>query len=134
MVSLGLGFGAQQRGVTVLFFVLISIVLVGRLLLQRKVRFFSFLNPKSDDVLYLDISQTPKDGNTALNLENISQQIQPHCTAADLKRIDDTPDEQQYLFEIKVSSPEALEQLQQTLRSQYPAARISLLQHESLFA
>lgn len=127
VVSLGLGFGAQQRSVTILFFLIITGVLVARMVLERKI---SWMRPRGSETMYLDVSAPAENG---LDSAALQERITSHCDAVRLKRVDDGGAEQQWLFEVVVTDMDHVEALRSDLRDLDDELQLSLVQHESMF-
>ena len=79
-IALGLGFGADQRLITTIAFVIITIVIVGRSYLE-----------KSEDKknLFLTISSH---NPSKVPLEEIVNVLKEHCSSVNLKRFDEIED------------------------------------------
>lgn len=132
VIALGLGFGSQQQVLTMVFFSIIFVVLVGKLVLRHRLK---FLSPAHHVLHYLDISlKKPGRNQDPLTVEKVSSIVTPLCHQVAIKRVDHSDETTQLLFELQVSKPSQLEQLLAQLATAYPKAEISVTQHESLFA
>ena len=72
-IAVGLGFGANERLITISATLVVLVILVVRGLLSRK---------KVEEVFNLSIQ------TKALSLDSIVDQIKPHCTRLDLRKFD----------------------------------------------
>ncbi len=135
VVSLGLGFGAQQRAVTLFFFVVITALLAVRMALQGRL---SWLHPLQQERLFLDIrlpGRDTSDDTTENTLDTtwLTELLAEVCNEVRLQRVDDGAQHQQWLYEIGLRNMEDVEYLRAELVEKYPAAELSLVQHESMF-
>ena len=124
-VSLGLAFGAGQREVAIVFFVLISLVIILRSLIEKK---FNFFNLKTDEVLYLNIK-----ADTKINLKKINTILDQYCSFIDLKRVDEKDNQAEFLFLIKLNSLDKLVSMKDALLSLDKKIDLTLLNDEGLF-
>jgi uncharacterized membrane protein YhiD involved in acid resistance len=125
-VSLGLAFGAGQREVAIVFFVLISAVIIVRALFSKK---FAFLNSRTDDVLYLNLKSSGK-----MDLGKIEKILDESCHFIDLKRVDETSDSTEYLFLVKLDSLNKLITVKESLLSLDKKINLTILNDEGLFS
>lgn len=126
-ISLGLGMGADQQALTLVFFLLVCIFIVGKHLLETR---FSVLNYKTDQSLYLSINFS----NSKISLESVVEILKEYCHFVDLKRVDDLSDNKEFLFVIKAKDYHQLSALQLNLKKLDKKMKISLLNDEQLFA
>lgn len=124
-VSLGLAFGAGQREVAIVFFVLIGLVIILRSLIAKK---FNFLNLKTDEVLYLNIKADAK-----IDLKKINNVLDQYCSFIDLKRVDVKDNQAEFLFLIKLNSLDKLVSMKDALLSLDKKIDLTLLNDEGLF-
>lgn len=124
-VSLGLAFGAGQREVAIVFFILISLVIILRSLIAKK---FNFFNLKTDEVLYLNIK-----ANSKIDLEKINTILDQYCSFIDLKRVDEKDNQAEFLFLIKLNSLDKLVSMKDALLSLDKKIDLTLLNDEGLF-
>lgn len=126
-ISLGLGMGADQQALTITFFILVSLFILGKHLLETK---FSILNYKTDQSLYLSLKISKK----GLELDDVVEVIGKHCHFIDLKRIDESDEQKEMLFVIKSKNYQNLTRLQKELKTVDGKIAISILNDEQLFA
>lgn len=124
-VSLGLAFGAGQREVAIVFFILISLVIILRNMIAKK---FNFLNLKTDEVLYLNIK-----ADTKIDLKKINTVLDQYCSFIDLKRVDEKDNQAEFLFLIKLNSLDKLVSMKDALLSLDKKIDLTLLNDEGLF-
>lgn len=124
-ISLGLAFGAQQREIGIVFFILISAVIVARALLSKK---FSFLNLRTEQTMYLDLEAKKK-----LQLEKIESILDQFCHFIELKRFDNQKGKSQALFVVKLNSLKEVVSLEEELEKLDSQMMFSLLNDEGLF-
>lgn len=126
-VSLGLGFGAGQREITIIFFLIIATMLIIKHLFSHK---FSLFNVKTDQNLYLNISISDK----KLDLKGIVKILDQNCHFIDLKRVDEKQKDQELLFLIKTKNLENLVKIKDDLRKLEPTILVTILNDEGLFS
>jgi uncharacterized membrane protein YhiD involved in acid resistance len=125
-VSLGLAFGAGQREVAIVFFGLISVVIVARAMLTKKL---AFLQPKTDDVLYVSMKSSK-----AIDLKKVHAVLDAECHFIDLKRVDaGTTTGSEVLFLVKTKTLDNVVSLQNKLHELDAKAAITILNDEGLF-
>lgn len=125
-ISLGLGFGAGQREITLIFFFVIIAQLIIKQLVSKKINFF---NLQSDQNLYLNISSNDK----SLSLEKLINALDKDCHFIDLKRMNEERNHLEFLFLIKVKQIQALNNIKQSILNIDKNASISILNDEGLF-
>ncbi len=126
-ISLGLGMGADQQALTVVFFSLVCVFIVFKYVLEGKV---SILNYRTDQSLYLNIKFT----DDVLSLVDISDLLDKYCHFIELKRLDETPSKKEALFVIKTENYRRLSKLKQELLAMGEGIGVSILNDEQLFA
>lgn len=130
VIAMGLGFGAGQRVLAVVFFGIIFGFLALKLLLEGRFRFLSAYN----HVLhYLDIATTGQD-TPKLDATKLSETIKPYCHSLVLKRYDQQTTETRVMFELTLDSVQELDALISKIEKTFPKTSISVTQHEPLFA
>jgi hypothetical protein len=120
-ISIGLGFGANQGGTTVLAFVIISSMIV-----------LTNFYKKTDDYqnLHLAISC---EGDPKLELGQVAQVVNQNCAKVALKRFDDNQDMFQAIFLVEVDTIEELERMRSDLRQINDAVRITYSENKGIF-
>lgn len=124
-ISLGLAFGAGEKEIALVFFIVISLVIIIKALLAKKISFF---NVKSDQVLYLTINSKKK-----LDLEKINNILDKDTYFIDLKRIDESSKQTELLYHIKVKSVNNILSIKESIRELDESVGLSLLNDEGMF-
>lgn len=121
-ISIGLGMGAGQFVVTLVAFAIIVLLIIVRRLLK----------PSHDQPnLYVTINLP---ASQKLGLNQILAGLGTTGAAAKLKRVDETPNSLETMFEVSFPNIGKLEEFRQWLRSQSSDARLSVLEHRGLVA
>ncbi len=126
-ISLGLGMGAGQQEITLAFFIIVGLYLVGKNLLSGKIQLF---NLKTDQSLYLTFATSSSD----IKMHQVISILEKHCHFVDLKRSDSADGSQEYLFVVKINNHQQLINLRQELLALDQQAQLSILNDEKLFA
>ncbi len=114
-IGLGLGLGANQLGVTLVAFAVISLVIWGR--------HFRY-NKEESQNLYLNVSgEISKD----LNLKNVSEILKNNCTSVRLKRFDKSGEQMDASFLVDLDSFVKLERIKEELSKLSKSVSISYL-------
>ena len=122
-IAIGLGFGADQRLITVVaFFIIIAVILL---------RHFSRRSRSEENQnLYFTIeSQDPQ----KIELEQIIETLKEHCTAVSMKRFDETKDSIEASFLIEFDNFEQLQKTKSALREQSDSIKITFLDNKGIF-
>jgi hypothetical protein len=114
-IAIGLGFGADQRLLTVVAFAAIVslIVLVGR---RRQA--------EENENLHFTVTSP---GPDKVGLDRIVATLTPYCTSVDLKRFDETPEALEASFVVEFENLEKLSAGKEALRRLSDSIRISFL-------
>lgn len=121
-ISLGLGFGSNQVGLTSVFYAMILVVIVVQGMLRKKWgRVFA-----DRDSLRLEIEFAGKKEITA-----VVKILDKHCTDIKLVRVSDG-EKQLMMFLIKVKADEQMEALRQELHRMDSKATVNFLQYQQL--
>ncbi len=126
-ISLGLGMGADQQALTLVFFLIVCAYIFIKHLLESR---FSILNYKTDQSLYITINFSDK----KITLDKVIEVLNEYCHFIDLKRVDNHSAENEFLFVIKARDYHQLTELQAHLKTLDKTMKISLLNDEQLFA
>lgn len=126
VISLGLGFGAGQREVTLIFFIIIALMIVLKNLFKNR---FSLFNNQSDQNIYLNISSQ----NKQIDLEKIINILDKDCHFIDLKRFNEKSKEKEFLFLIKTKEIKNLTNIKNNILNLDHEAEINILNDEGLF-
>jgi uncharacterized membrane protein YhiD involved in acid resistance len=125
-ISLGLGMGAEQQALTLVFFILICVYIIVKYFLQKNGSLFKY---QQDQSLYLTLQIT----NQKLNLDRVIQILDDHCHFIELKRLDEDKDKREMLFVIKTKDYHQLLKIKTDLSQVDPQIKISILNDEQLF-
>jgi len=120
-ISLGLGFGASQRYVTLLFFAAIALLIVIKGKLGKK---------DEGQNLYLNI--TAKKTNE-VSLDQMIEVLKANCSLVKLKRFDEAADTLDALFIIELDNFDKLNQTRSDLKKLNSKLRINFLDDEGAF-
>lgn len=123
-ISLGLGVGAGQVGLTVIFYIVIIAFIVGRAFLKGKI-----VLPGEPDgqQLYLHVSGPSK----LLSLKKVQDAITPLTSSALVQRVDEHTNEITCFLKITRKPESTLEQLTQAVKKITPEARITIVSQDS---
>ncbi len=116
-VAIGLGAGAGQRAVTVLGFALVAAALSARGLLGRR-----------DDSQKLLLTVH---GPRRVEIEHVLALLESHCTAVDLKRLEDVDDTTEAVFLVDLDDIAALTRLRAALGELDEALALTFVDHRS---
>ncbi|MFC2152755.1 DUF4956 domain-containing protein [Bacteroidota bacterium] len=116
-IAIGLGFGADQKFVTIIGFMIISLIIIGKNILYRKANYenqnliinISLLNPGKDD------------------MKRIVEIIKINTIKANLKRFDENKDVLEISFVIEVDSFKEIDTTKLELQNQFKNITISLI-------
>lgn len=125
-ISLGLGMGADQQALTIVFFILVCVFILVKNYLEGKI---NFLNYKTDQTLYLNLSFSKPD----LGLVEITRILEKYCHFIDLKRLDESVEKKELMFVIKAKDYQQLSKLKQKLLAVDKTMAVSILNDEQLF-
>lgn len=121
-IAIGLGLGADQRGITIVAFVAILCLILGR-------RFFS-KGSKTDANLYLTVNGK---ADSALDLESIVSILREHSVALEMKRFDENAEVKEAAFLIEFKDFDNLNRAKEALKAKDSSARISILENLGAF-
>ena len=119
-IAIGLGFGANQGGVTVLAFVIIS----GMIFL---VNFYS--KPGDYQNLHLTISS---ERSPSLTLNQVTKVLNANCSKVVLKRFDEHLDVFQAIFLVEIDGIEELERTKDDLRKMNETVKITYSENKGI--
>ena len=119
-IGIGLGFGADQRIVTIIAFFVIATIIIAVRGNSRK---------QEDQNLYLTVkSNNPN----KIELEDIINTLKRHCTGVNLKRFDETEEILEALFLVEFRNFEQLNITKHALQRLNDSLNISLLDNRGL--
>lgn len=120
-IALGLGFGADQRAITVIAFLVICGIII-----LRKYHFKSETNQN----LYLTVAtHTPQ----KINLDQIVETLKKYCSAIDLKRFDETKEVLEASFLIECDNLQQLQKAKYELQKANDSMKITFLDNRGIF-
>lgn len=121
-IALGLGFGADQVGLSVVFFVvLLTVIIASYFLRKQTIRPFTQANS-----VQLEVAFSKKQ-----SLEKITQAIKPHANEIILNRFNnDEATSAQFLLEPK--SPNSIDAITTSLEKIEPKVRVTVLKYQPL--
>ena len=119
-IAIGLGFGANQGGVTVLAFVIIS----GMIFI---VNFYS--KPGDYQNLHLTISS---ERSPSLTLNQVTKVLNANCSKVVLKRFDEHLDVFQAIFLVEIDGIEELERTKDDLREMNETVKITYSENKGI--
>ncbi|MEM7588331.1 MAG: DUF4956 domain-containing protein [Acidobacteriota bacterium] len=117
-IAIGLGAGAGQRGLTLLGFALVTSILCGRGLWQRR-----------DEAQNLLLTIT---GPRQMEIEQLIEILQASCSWVDLKRLEDIDDTLEAAFVIELDSVESLTRVRQRLQQLDDTLATTFVDHRPL--
>ena len=117
-IAIGLGLGADQRWPTVLA--------IGVILIYLLARHFLVQQPGKNN-LYFNISAP--DGEATFS--QINEVLLAHATAAELRRLDTTPENVQATYLIKCEDDAALTELMDGLRGRFPKGEFTFVEQDN---
>ncbi len=121
-MAIGLGFGAGQRLLTLLAFVGIALVVVGRGVWQRST------TPEYNMLLNVGSSQV-----AAADVAHVTAALQPFAEFVSLKRLDRSADQLEMLLYVKFNSLQELHAAADALRALDSTLRLSFIEDKGLF-
>ncbi len=120
-IGIGLGFGADQRLITVIaFFIIVSIICLKR---------FSHKFQDNQN-LYLTISSK---NPGKVELEGIVQILKKHCTGVNLKRFDETKDVLEASFIVEFSDFDNLSKVKLELQKLSDSSKVTFLDNKGIY-
>lgn len=122
LISIGLGFGADQGKIVVAAFFIIATIIV----LVKK---FSGELANNENLLFT-LSLTPE---TQLNLDKIINILKTHCTMVSLRRFDESNKSLDASFSINIESSSSLSKMKEDILAQDESASISFLDNKDIF-
>jgi uncharacterized membrane protein YhiD involved in acid resistance len=119
-IAIGLGLGADQALITVAAFIAIAVILVAKRLVRK---------PGQRPNLYLTITA---EGPQKIALSQLLATLQRHCTAARLKRFDETAATTEASFLASFDSVAKVEACTQQLRGLSEGVKVSYLDEKGI--
>ena len=120
-IAIGLGFGADQRAITVIaFFIIIGIICLKK---------FSHKFQDNQN-LYLTVSSQDSQN---IDLDNIMQILKKHCIGLNMKRFDETKDALEASFLVEFKDFDNLKNARQELRNLKDSIKITFLDNKGIY-
>jgi uncharacterized membrane protein YhiD involved in acid resistance len=117
-ISIGLGLGADMRGLTIIsFFVIICIIWLTKMLSK---------NNELKENLYLTIASP----NDKLNIDQVVDVLDKHCDKIDLKRFDNSQESFEASFLVEFPSVSNLSNIEKDIHKISPDIKISFLDNK----
>ena len=110
--------GADQRIITVVAFIIISSILVVRSILTNKAYV--------DNNLFLTLI----DEDSKLNINEILPILQKYCLQVELKRLDESQNNSELTFLVKLDSNSSFQNISDELRKKASSVKISFIESE----
>ena len=120
-IGIGLGFGADQRLITVTAF----FIIVGIICLKRFSHKF-----QDNQNLYLTISHQ---GQGKVDLDSIVQTLKRHCASLSLKRFDESKDMTEAAFLVEFRDFSALKAAKEDLQKMKDSIKITFLDNKGIY-
>lgn len=121
-ISIGLGFGAGQRYISLLAFVFIALILVIK---------GSVAKASKEENLYLTVNS---DNSTGLDVNKVVEVLKPYTSLISLKRLDKNSSTTEALFYVKFDSLSKLTSAEEKLRDLNPTVKLSFIEDKGLFS
>lgn len=120
-IGIGLGFGADQRAITVIaFFIIVGIICLKKF----SHRFQDHQN------LYLTVSS---DDPERLDLDSVVQILKKHCIAINIKRFDETKEALEASFLVEFKGFDNMKEARQELRRLKDSIKITFLDNKGIY-
>ena len=121
-IAIGLGFGANQRLITIVGFIVVAVIIILKNYSKRS---------KDDYNVYVTVS-----GNTQANvdLDRIVKVLNEHCSMMSLKRFDENKTTLEALFMVEFSSFDQVVKSKSVLRNLDESIKISFLDIDKISA
>tara|TARA_Y100001970_G_C14246759_1_gene868880 strand:- start:2704 stop:3357 length:654 start_codon:yes stop_codon:yes gene_type:complete len=120
-ISIGLGLGASQTKITLLAFLIISMILITKKIFEK--------NTKPNSNLFITISNNKKE----INSEKIIEILQNHCSYVSLKRFDDNNNNFEISFIAEFNSFSEINKVRESLYKLDSNYNISFLDNSKLY-
>ena len=123
-IAIGLGFGANQFTVTVVGFIVITLVIIANNYFSSK----SIIGELKEDV-HLFLKVTSNSSGSSVNLEKVINLLSDRCIAVDLKRLDQSEGIFEASFLIEVDNSSDLTSISDALTEIEPTIEISFIDY-----
>ena len=120
IIAIGLGFGADQRLITVIAFAII----IGVIWLRH----FSRKSEEDHNLYFTVASQNPK-----VDMEHIVEALTKHCAAARMKRFDETEESIEATFLVEFDGFAQLQEAKSALQELNESIQITFLDNEGTY-
>ncbi|MCA9743070.1 MAG: DUF4956 domain-containing protein [Deferribacteres bacterium] len=120
-IAIGLGFGADQRVITVVAFVIIS----GIIWLRSRTS-----DAEESQNLFLTISSH---NPVKIELKDVVETLKKHCAGVSLKRFDETNEMLEASFQVEYTDYNQLEQSKNAIQKLGDSVKVSFLDNQGIF-
>lgn len=120
-IALGLGFGADQRVITTIAFLIIITVIIFRKKALKSVE---------EQNLFLTINVTKNPNN--VQLDEIIKTLKTTCNGINLRRFDETSEQLEATFQVMLENYEELDRCKRELQKLSPEISITFLDHKGM--
>lgn len=114
-IAIGLGFGADQRGVTIVAFILIVLVIISRKMFQKSL---------DEQNLYIVVSDNSEN---KIQLADIVEVLKKHCSYVQMKRFDESSDTVEASFQVHYEGFEQVDNSKKELQALSSTTKIHYL-------
>lgn len=120
-IAVGLGFGAGQRLITLVAFVVIVTLII--------LRSYSRRGEENQNMLLTISSHNPD----KVLLEEIVKRVNEHCSSVRLKRFDETKEMNEASFLIECDNVDQLRQIKSELQNLHDSVKVTYLDNKGIF-
>ena len=120
-IAIGLGFGADQRLITLIGFLVITILIW--------IKHYSLKQNKDNQNLFLTIHSN---GNQKVNLDEIVKALKQNCTMVNIRRFDESKDNLEASFLIELDNFDRLNQAKLSLLALNKEIKVSFLDNNGV--
>ncbi|MCH2228392.1 MAG: DUF4956 domain-containing protein [Candidatus Caenarcaniphilales bacterium] len=123
-IVIGLGFGAQQKEITIISFAIIILIIIVKHLFNKE----KTILDNNETSLFLTLSAS---GTDLPDLDTLISLIESNFTILNLRRLDKSKEQLEVTFWVQVTNIEKLSNVQKILETKYPNLSINLLEDSS---
>ena len=121
-IALGLGFGANQKIITIIAFAIIIGIIIGRKLLSKKERITEHLN--------LVVSSK---GSDKLNINKVVEILEEYCSVINLKRLDESTELLEAAFLVDFEDFNKLNDIKNALQSLDSSISLKYIDNKGIY-
>ena len=118
-IAIGLGFGADQKAVTILGFLFLAVFLVVR-------KYFFNTTHRKENTLLLTVSSTDTTQNQASSIASV---LEKYCEEVALKRYDESGTLLEMVFVVKISDFSSLTNITKVCKEQFKDTSLSFMEN-----